>query len=547
MQRRRRNAGLSDEWAIRRRASSGATRARLRSRTLGVCSVFSVGTGLALWALAGSGCDMSRGEAKVASTPTESVKVLVRVGEFERGAIASRLSVAADLEAIREADVFPEVAGVVANVLRQEGEFVREDDVVLELQDSELALVVENKRILHEQAGTKAEQAVLALREGESQLDQSTLRVEEAEADFLRQLQLAVTNDSDLQRVLAAKRSVDEARGALQSELDVLGDPTEGEPVPATRSGSHQPDGVSSPESSTPDSSVPDSVSQRDALVAREAEFKELLSSVLSDDGIVSFGELEAKRYELDRARAELWTNRLQVSKLALEKTLAAQNARLAKVDLDTADLNLKRTRIVAPIDGHLSRLDWKRGEQVSITSLAFHVVDIDALRAILHVPQRELRRLSIDQPVELSSDIYPGEVFRGTVSVIHPVVDQDNGTVRVTVAVEPTDKLRPGMYVSGHIVIETRDEALLVAKRAISYENEEPIVFLVDAGVARRYVVRPGFSDREHVEALGFVGLDGEEAPLPSGRLVLVGHNNLKDGSPVEIESTDEASEADR
>ena len=88
-------------------------------------------------------------------------------------------------------------------------------------------------------------------------------------------------------------------------------------------------------------------------------------------------------------------------------------------------------------------------------------------------------------------------------------------------------------------VVLETRENALLVSKKAILHENQEPIVYLVQDGIARRYVLEPGFSSQESTEVRALIGSDG--TPLESipeeNSLVVLGNSKLKDGSRVEIE----------
>lgn len=401
-----------------------------------------------------AGCEAFTGDAEGSanekSQQGDGDRVLVRVGQFSNGRISDRLPVAAGLEAVREAEVFAEVAGVIREVVAEEGDFVPKGDPVVFLVADDFTLVRENKKILLDQSETRLSQTDLALREGKSLLEQKKLLLLEAETEYSRLFRLS--------------------EGAA---------------------------------------------------------------------GIISQEELEAKRYLRDRLQIERQSIDLQIEKYELLKTEAAQNTRLAAVELQTAELNVSRTVIRSPLDGYVSYLDLKAGEQVTTTSLVFHVVSLEKLRARLHVPQRELRSLRVAQAVNIKSDVYPAKEFTGEVTVINPVI-QENGTV--TVIVEVTDRdalLKPGMFVSGEIVLNTHEKALLVSKKTVSYVRQEPVLFLVEDNVARRYVLTPGFSDRDSIEVLALTALDGSTHDLRSAQVVLVGHNNLKDGSPVEIEGS--------
>ncbi|MBN1443910.1 MAG: efflux RND transporter periplasmic adaptor subunit [Planctomycetes bacterium] len=401
-----------------------------------------------------AGCGVSKGEtASGPSTAPEGSesrpKVIVSLGEFSRGDIESRLSVAADLEAVRSADVYPEVSGIIVSVLVREGDRVSSEDPVIRLKDDDAALAEQNRAILLEQKTTQFEQAKLAVDEAQAQIEQRQLLLEQSQREFER-------------------------------------------------------------------------------LSALSAE----------DVDIVSPEQLDAKRYERDQREIDLRSARLSIEKKKLERDQAEQSMRLADVDVKTARLNLERSVIRSPIDGYISELDLNPGETVSLAAPVFTVVDPDHLRARLHVPQRELSRLEEGQRVSITSEVYAGREFEGSVAVINPVIDKSTGTVRVIVEIgEHGGLLRPGMFVSGEVILDTHTDAVLVPKKAVTYENQEPIVFLVRDGIAHRYVLKPGYSSRSFIEVGGLVDSEGRPGDPADGQLVLVG-NNLKHGDPVDVVS---------
>lgn len=260
-----------------------------------------------------------------------------------------------------------------------------------------------------------------------------------------------------------------------------------------------------------------------------------------STSGIISSEELENKTFDLEEAKIAYETSGLQKKKYELDYAQRVQEANLQAVELKTAKYNLSQTVLTSPIDGVISHLRLKTGESVSTSQTAFVVVDLSRLEARLHVPQVELERIREGQTVILECEVFPGKRFQGRVEVINPVVDE-RGSVDVLVSVtDPTGFLKPGMFVNGNIVLETRENAVLVPKKAVSYENQEPIIFLARDNVAHRYVVTKGFSTRDAIEVRALTAFDGTEIRFESGEeedlgdLVVVGHDNLKEGSRIE------------
>ncbi len=258
--------------------------------------------------------------------------------------------------------------------------------------------------------------------------------------------------------------------------------------------------------------------------------------------GIISSEELEAKSYDLEDARITYETASLRQEKYKLDYAQRVEEEKLQAVDLKTAEYYLSQTVLASPLDGVISYLRLKPGERAQTTARAFSVVDLTKLEARLQVPQRELARIREGLKVVLECEVFPDKEFHGTVEVINPVVGEQ-GTVEVLVAVvDPTGFLKPGMFVNGEIILETRDAALLVPKKAVSYDNQEPVIFLVRDQIAHRYVVIPGFATRDAIEVVALTGMDGTGINLGVGDLeglVLVGHDNLTEGSRIESEDS--------
>jgi len=393
-----------------------------------------------------------QGDASSDAKSAVEPPVLVRLGKLERGDVSDRLAVAADLEAIARADVPPEIAGMVAEVLKREGDAVRKGEPVIRLDDAALTLAVEQKRILAAQARQKVEQSTLAGREGKTLAEQKRILLEKAKAEYERIKDLA-----------------DEAKS-----------------------------------------------------------------------GVISKEDADIKRYAHEQARLDLDAALIQADKYTLEHSQAVESQKLADVELRTAEHNLSRTTIRSPIDGEITYLIVKPGESLTVGTKAFSVVDTSRLEARLHVPQRELARIRIGLPVRIHCEVFPDRTFEGSIEVVNPVVDKVKGTVQLIVGVTDKEKfLKPGMFINGEVILDTRRDVYLVTKKAVSYENQEPILFLVKDGVAHRYALKPGYSTKTHIEVLGLTGVDGSSASPADGDLVEVGHNNLKEGSRVEIEAS--------
>ena len=203
----------------------------------------------------------------------------------------------------------------------------------------------------------------------------------------------------------------------------------------------------------------------------------------------------------------------------------------LAQTTYEQAQAALDETQLRSPFTGTVSFRDIEVGENVSVGKRVFQVVDLTQLEVEVHFAERYLARLKLDQRARITSEFSElhadGKVIR-----IAPTVDAATGTLKVTVAiVQVTPVLRPGMFVNVDVVTETREQALLIPKRSVVYEDGEPVAYIVREGVAVRVPLGPGQEQ-------------GDEREVPEGiadgePVIVMGQTALKDGTAVTVAVT--------
>ena len=195
----------------------------------------------------------------------------------------------------------------------------------------------------------------------------------------------------------------------------------------------------------------------------------------------------------------------------------------------DMAKLNLDYTSIRTPISGVVAERLIKVGNMILPNQSTFRVTSQDPLIAVLHVPERQLHRLSVGQKTMLHVDAHGREAFEGRIDRISPVVDPGTGTVKVTVELhDKTRRLRPGMFARLKIIYNVHSGVLMAPKDAILSEDRESAVYVVRDSVAYRQFIEVGYENSTHVEIL--MGLQ------PGDTVVTTGKGSLKDSTKVEI-----------
>ena len=238
---------------------------------------------------------------------------------------------------------------------------------------------------------------------------------------------------------------------------------------------------------------------------------------------------------QLQKAQIDFETNESLHRQNLISET-EYRNARFAfeqaQLQTETARRQLEYTEVRAPISGTVTSRTVKVGDSVGTGTPIFEIIDLESTVAVIYVPEQFLPKLRVDMEARLISGTLGDRVFPGYVKRISPIVEARAGTIKVVVAARDLGALRPGMWVDVELVLDSREDALLIPKRAIVYENDQTYAYKVSAdtnGVlrARRHLVVPRNADKAHVEPVdGFAVGD---------RIVVAGQSGLKDDSPVE------------
>lgn len=213
-----------------------------------------------------------------------------------------------------------------------------------------------------------------------------------------------------------------------------------------------------------------------------------------------------------------------------LAHEVAQQQLGAAEVRLQAAVLQLEYTEIRAPIDGVITQRSVEIGDRLSLNQSLFEVEDFTPLWARIFIPEKDLSKLRIGQTASVDIEAFSERRFRGRVRMINPRIDSESGTVKVTLEMQdPEGRLRPGMFGLVYIPTETKDDALVIPKKALLRERDEIRVFVIrDNGTAEKRTVRVGIFEENRVEIVS--GLQAGEA------VVTVGQEGLNDSYPVKV-----------
>lgn len=165
---------------------------------------------------------------------------------------------------------------------------------------------------------------------------------------------------------------------------------------------------------------------------------------------------------------------------------------------------------------------------------------------AEVQVDEADVAKISVGQKASIFAAAYPDTALEGVVETIaasaQQAAGQQNLSFKVKIRLLDPDAvaLRPGMSCRAEIYTESSEDALAVPIQSVLYDEEaeadeeQPYVFVVEAGKAVRKDVTTGLSSDSHMEITA--GLEAGESVV-SGPFRVLRH--LQDGESVMIEKS--------
>lgn len=108
----------------------------------------------------------------------------------------------------------------------------------------------------------------------------------------------------------------------------------------------------------------------------------------------------------------------------------------------------LENTILTSPISGIITARNYDEGDMYAMAQPLFVVQNITPVKMLINVSESNYSKVKKGMEVELTAEAFPGETFKGKVSLVYPTIDQRSHTFPVEILVDNKDeKLRPGMF----------------------------------------------------------------------------------------------------
>lgn len=250
---------------------------------------------------------------------------------------------------------------------------------------------------------------------------------------------------------------------------------------------------------------------------------------------------LEASIYEaeLDQAQARLNLSRTNNQRMVTlrqrgmgseqERDQALAELRVSQAAVALAEARLDKMTITAPFDGALGLRTVSVGDYVSSGQDLVNLLDFDPIKVDFRVPELYLPEIRVGQRIEVRVDAFPGEDFVGEVYAIDPQVDVNGRSLVLRARIpNPDSELQAGLFARVDLILERRENALLIPEDALVPQGDQQFVFRILDGKATLTEVDIG--QRQGTEVEIGVGLQ------PDAVVVTAGQIKIRDGMPVTV-----------
>lgn len=310
-------------------------------------------------------------------------------------------------------------------------------------------------------------------------------------------------------------------------------------------------------------------------LIRAEEEFKR--QEKLHKEKVISEADwqLAQQNYAVAKSDVASAEQSVEAAKYIISSTEAS---------LREARENYRKTSVVSPMDGIVSKLIVKKGERVVGTATMagtemLRIADLNEMEVRVNVNENDIVRVSVGDTAIIDVDAYSNtnKEFRGVVTLIANTakdkVSADAITefeVRILILrssytdlIEKGNKFpfRPGMTASVDIITTRKEKALSVPLAAVTTrapekkdqpgddggppnrqasqntdakpvkkEEDKVVVFINDNGTAKMVEVKTGISDYDNIEILSGIS---DSTQVVTGPFLVVS-KRLKDGEKI-------------
>lgn len=477
------------------------------------------------------------------------------------GNLVASINAAGNLAPVAQTSLNFSSGGIVKEVLVKEGDVVKAGQPLVRLQSDDLELQIAASEANMRNAQLKLEQAKAGPKQTDIVSAQAKVDSAVAGLNKLRQGPTAAevtdaqarltTAQANLEKAKAgpteqdianARQKIENAKNSLwasQSSRDATcGRPKGGDSDPQcqqARANVNSAEGnvrmaendleklLAGPD---PNDVIPAEQSVRQA----EAALAKLRQGPTAADVAQAQSSITQAQAALEATQAGPDDLTIQVAQTAVEQ---------AEVQIKQNQLKLKQATIFAPFDGVITAVAVVPGQNVGGSANPVQISDLNTLQVVTNVSELDRARLKVGQEVQMTLEALPGVNVRGQVASVSPAGVTQQGVVNFPVTIKLVNAdpaVAPGMTANLNIIVDQRNDVLLVPNRAIRNTGRQRTVTVLYEGQQIQVPVQTGLTDGTNTEITGGGLKAGDQVVLTATSGATGGGFGPGGGGPVLI-----------
>jgi RND family efflux transporter MFP subunit len=184
---------------------------------------------------------------------------------------------------------------------------------------------------------------------------------------------------------------------------------------------------------------------------------------------------------------------------------------------------------VKAPTSGIIAEKPLEQGVFANAGTEIATIVNLSQAKIQLNLTETEVYQVNQGQQVKITTDVYPGQVFNGSVTFISPQADETHN-YRIEIIAENNEQtlLRSGTFVYADFSKKTRQNILLIPREALTESIKDAAVYVVENNIVHLKPIKTGMEMSGKIQVIS--GLKAGEVVVTSGQI------NLKDGASVNV-----------
>ena len=396
------------------------------------------------------------------------------------------------LSFLSKVDIASPQDGVIKKLYFREGDFVRQGEQAVLLENQQITLAVERARNNYSQALAARELARSRLLEGRFQAEAQLLAIEKSEAELM----------------LVKRKWEEDKRKHLNQETLFEAGGVHAEAILVSRFSL-------------------DSEWEQILIMEKELDIRRI---GIRDQDLRSAG-LRVPENKTERRDALV---RLMTSSLRAELDAAGARLEATEKELSSARLALSELNVQSPASGVVGARYVEEGERVKTEDKIFSLMDTASLYAIFPVREKDALRIEKGMKANVLID-GTGENRDGIVDLVYPQADSQSLSFLVRVLLlndnntSFTRELKPGMFARVSVTLGPPRRTILIPESAIfNRKNNDGSVFIINGSVLAGRKLTLGQAFGEDVEITS--GLNAGEL------IVLRPDTDLREGTYVAL-----------